>query len=171
MEELDSRHPPPGTSDSTGWSLLVISPERVPPCNAKKMSIDRDGRSELHYAPQHKPEGEQKALAQRLISEGCDVDLQDARGWSPLHFAAQEWSAPVAAILIEMGAAVDLQNENGNTAVFNAVFNSRGRGELIRILIEAGADPDIENAYGMSPRELANTIANFNVKQHIPAKE
>lgn len=134
------------------------------------MSIDRDGRSELHYAPQHKPEGEQKALAERLIAEGCDVDLQDARGWTPLHFAAQEWSAPVAAILIKKGASVNLQDENGNTPLSNAVFNSRGRGELIRILIEAGADPDIENAYGMSPRELADTIANFDVKQHIPEK-
>ncbi|MDF1739173.1 MAG: ankyrin repeat domain-containing protein [Verrucomicrobiales bacterium] len=134
------------------------------------MSLDRYGRSDLHYTPQHKPEEEQAELAERLITEGCDINHQDARGWVPLHFAAQEWSAPVASLLIQRGANVDIQDEHGNTPLSTAVFNSRGRGELIRILLDAGADPDIANNHGVSPRSLADTIANFDVKQHIPSK-
>jgi uncharacterized protein len=134
------------------------------------MSLDRYGRSELHYAPQHKPEVEQEALAERLITEGCDINQQDSQGWAPLHFAAQEWSIPVASVLIAKGALVDIKDQHGNTPLSKAVFNSQGRGDLINLLIEAGADPDVENAHGMSPRALADMIANFDVKQYIPAK-
>ena len=134
------------------------------------MSLDRYGRSELHYASQHKPEVEQAALAVRLIAEGCEINQQDSQGWTPLHFAAQEWSVPVASVLIAKGALVDLKDQHGNTPLSKAVFNSRGSGDLIKLLLDAGADPDSENAHGMSPRGLAETIANFDVKQHIPAK-
>ena len=134
------------------------------------MNLDRDGRSELHYASQLKPEREQRALGERLIAGGCDINLQDARGCTPLHFASQEWSMPVASLLVERGAVVDTPDGHGNTALSTAVFNSRGRGELIEILLAAGADPDIENNHGVSPRSLADRIANYDVKQHIPRK-
>lgn len=134
------------------------------------MNLDRYGRSELHYAPQHRPEVERAALAERLIAEGCLIDQQDRQGWAPLHFAAQEWSVPVASVLIAKGAHVDLKDQHGNTPLGKAVLNSRGRGDLIKLLIEAGADPDEENAHGISPRGLAETIANFDVKQHMQPK-
>jgi uncharacterized protein len=134
------------------------------------MSLDRYGRSELHYAPQHQPEVEQAVLAERLIAEGCEIDRQDSQGWTPLHFAAQEWSVPVASVLIAKGALVDLKDGHGNTPLWRAVFNSRGRGDLIALLLKAGADPDVANAHGVSPRALAETMANFDVKQLTPAK-
>lgn len=77
---------------------------------------------------------------------------------------------PVASVLIAKGALVDLKDGHGNTPLSKAVFNSRGRGDLIKLLLDAGADPDSENTYGMSPRGLAEMIANFDVKQHMPAK-
>jgi uncharacterized protein len=137
---------------------------------AMKTHLDRYGRSQLHYAPQHKPEVEQGALAERLIAEGCEVDQQDSQGWAPLHFAAQEWSVPVALVLIAKRAHVDIKDEHGNTPLSRAVFNSCGRGDLIKLLLDAGADPDMENDYGISPRDLAQSIANFDVAQHMPTK-
>jgi ankyrin repeat protein len=54
-------------------------------------------------------------------------------------------------------------NEHGNSALFVATFNSRGRGELIGLLRERGADPDQLNRHGQTPRGLANLIGNYDV--------
>jgi len=45
------------------------------------------------------------------------------------------------------------------------VFSSRGVGEVIKLLRAHGADPNAQNARGMSPLKLARTIANFDVRQ------
>lgn len=58
-------------------------------------------------------------------------------------------------------------DEHGNTPLFRAVFASQGRGELIALLLGAGADPDMVNQHGTSARELAERIGNFDVKQYF----
>ena len=63
------------------------------------------------------------------------------------------------------GALVDVADEHGNTPLFRAVFESKGRGEMVKLLLSRGAGPDLCNAHGVSPRIVADTIANFDVKQ------
>lgn len=99
------------------------------------------------------------------MSEGFDPNAQDGHGWTPLHFAAQEGSVDGIKALLECHAKVGLFDANGNTALFRAVFNSNGEGEIISMLLEAGSDPDQKNHHGVSPRILAETIGNYDVKQ------
>jgi len=115
----------------------------------------------LHYAALENDGPEVK----RLIEAGLAVGAPDKTGWTPLHFAAQEYSAAAAILLLEHGALVDAQDSYGNTPLSKAVFNSKGRGELIRLLRKAGADPRRENNYGVSPLSLARMIANYDVRQ------
>ena len=61
--------------------------------------------------------------------------------------------------------AIQISEMHGNTALGTAVFNSRGRGEVIAQLRAAGADPSACNNHGVSPLALARTIANYNVAQ------
>jgi ankyrin repeat protein len=56
-------------------------------------------------------------------------------------------------------------NEHGNTPLFIAAFNSRGRGEIIELLRSHGADPDLVNEHGQTPRGLAVLIDNYDVEQ------
>jgi uncharacterized protein len=100
-----------------------------------------------------------------LLEFGAQVDVQDESGNSALYYAAQGYFPELATMLISRGAAVDIQDQYGNTPLWRAVFNSAGRGELISILLKAGADRNHRNQRGKSPLELANTIANFNVTQ------
>jgi hypothetical protein len=44
-----------------------------------------------------------------------------------------------------------------------AVFESRGRGDVIELLRANGADPRKGNAHGQTPVGLARLIANFDV--------
>ena len=129
------------------------------PKRKARAGVDEYGRTPLHYAAN---EGNQ-ALCSQLLTAGADPDAQDDNGWTPLHFAAQANSATVTEALIEAGANVELQDSFGNTALFRAVFESRGDGSVIQALRAAGADANALNRAGVSPLVLARTIGNYDV--------
>lgn len=102
-----------------------------------EVSVDHEGRSPLHYAALKNDARE----VTRLIAAGNAPDSSDSQGFTPLHFAAQEYALNAAASLLDLGATVDQTNHFGNTPLFVAVFNSRGRPEMINLLRSRGADP------------------------------
>jgi ankyrin repeat protein len=61
--------------------------------------------------------------------------------------------------LLEHGADPNRTNAHGNTPLFTAVFNSRGRGDLITMLREHGAGRT-------SPTRV---IGNYDVVADLPA--
>jgi hypothetical protein len=58
-----------------------------------------------------------------------------------------------------------MEDSLGNTPLWRATFESRGRGEVIRLLRAAGADPWHANRSGVSPVALARAISNYDVAQ------
>lgn len=70
-------------------------------------------------------------------------------------------------MLLRAGALVDAADSSGNTPLWRAVFESKGRGEVIALLRRYGADPLRENAAGVSPLGLARTIGNYDVAQYF----
>jgi len=124
---------------------------------------DHDGRSPLL---QSVVDGN-VAIAVELIKNGADVNAQDKDLESPLHFAAREHQVELASLLLRHGARVDVQDSQGNTPLFRAVFSSRGRGEMIRLLLAHSADKTLKNKHGVSPEGLAETIANFEVARFL----
>lgn len=127
------------------------------------MGVYRSGRTELHYAASEND----LTKMQSLLASGAEVDLPDDDGWTPLHFASQAYSVVAAEMLLVAGATVDAKDSYGNTPLSKAVFNSRGRGELITLLRRHGADPNMQNVHGISPFALAKSISNFDVKRHF----
>jgi ankyrin repeat protein len=101
--------------------------------------------------------------AEARLAAGDDPNASDQKGFTPLHFAAQEGAVEVARLLLDHGAEVDRTNVYGNTPLFTAVFNSRGDGSLIELLRGRGADPQRENLSGQTPAGLARLIANYDV--------
>ena len=114
--------------------------------------VDRAGRTPLHYAACDAVVSE----VARLLASGADASAQDDNGWSPLHFA-----------LIGAGASIDARDSHGNTPLFGAVFSYSGDGTVIALLRAAGADPNAENASGVTPLSLARLIANTDVARHF----
>jgi len=102
-----------------------------------------------------------------LLERGANVNEVDERNWSALHFAAQNYDPLAAKILIEAGADLNSSDNYGNTIISTAVLNSAGRGEVITLLINYGADADIKNKSGISALDLAKTISNYNVLQYF----
>ena len=104
-----------------------------------------------------------------MLAKHPSLDIQDNNGWTALHFAAQSQELEVAEKLLRAGAAVDTQDAYGSTPLWRAAFESRGRGEMIKLLLANGANAVLRNHSGSSPLELANTIANFDVKKFFTA--
>ncbi|MGW7080416.1 ankyrin repeat domain-containing protein [Streptomyces sp. NPDC054866] len=127
--------------------------------------MDRDqlGRSAVHYAA---ADGDTDGL-RTLLAGGAVAEAADDAGWTPLHFASQAQSPSAVEVLLAAGAAVDAADRDGNTPLWRAVFGSKGEGTTIRLLLDAGADPDGDNVHGVSPRALAGRIANHDVTAHF----
>lgn len=124
---------------------------------------DSDGRTPLiHAVIDNKLD-----IAKLLLESGANANIQDLLGNTALHYAAQSYHVDMAILLLRYKATVDLTDNYGNTPLWRAVFYSRGRGDMIAVLLKAGADRNHQNKNGKSPLELAKNIANYNVAQYF----
>jgi Ankyrin repeats (3 copies)/Ankyrin repeats (many copies) len=91
-----------------------------------------------------------------LKSHGADVNAEWTRERSPSQTAL---GASILAgdlqstqLLIEYGANVNLVPRRGDLPLIQTVFARKNNVELAQLLLRQGADPDIKNADGVSPR-------------------
>jgi len=102
-----------------------------------------------------------------LIRRGSNVNAQDGNLETPLHFAAREYRCEAAQLLINSGANTSAQDVHGNTPLWRAIFESGGRGDMIKLLVSAGSDKTRENKRGVSPEGLAKSIGNFDASAFL----
>jgi uncharacterized protein len=124
-------------------------------------SVGSQGRTLLMIAIINKRDH----LIDLLLKNGADANIQDRNGFSALHFTAQNFRIEAAEILLKGGAKVNPTDNFGATPLGRATSGSAGRGELIKLFLKYGADPSIKNKSGISAIDIANTTANFDLKQ------
>src|SRR5688572_20404017 len=89
------------------------------------------------------------------IAAGSNLNEKDPFGGSsPLISAALFGKTEEAKLLIEAGADIDFQNNDGSTALLTAAFF--GRPEIVKLLLEKGADKTIKNKYNATAFESAS---------------
>lgn len=103
----------------------------------------------------------------QIISVGCDLDIKDQNGFSALHYASQNQLIEIVKTLLDNGAMVDIKDSDGNTPLCKAIYYSEGKGEVIKELLSHGANKNQKNNHGVSPLDLANMIANYDVKKFL----
>jgi uncharacterized protein len=92
-----------------------------------------------------------EALKQH-IAAGSNINEKDPFGGSsPLISAAVFGKTEAARILLDAGADVNFQNNDGSTALHTAAFFCRP--EIVKMLLDKGADKTIKNKYGATAYE------------------
>ncbi|XP_030345975.1 ankyrin repeat and SOCS box protein 3 [Strigops habroptila] len=100
-------------------------------------------------------EGNVKVL-RKLIKQGYSIDVPDNRGWVPIHEAAARDSSECLRLLVRAAPSDDYVNSKtfeGMSALHLAA--RRGSLESIRVLLEAGADPNDITTERTTPLFLA----------------
>ncbi|HEY0744894.1 MAG TPA: ankyrin repeat domain-containing protein [Chryseosolibacter sp.] len=86
------------------------------------------------------------------IAAGSNINEKDPFGGSsPLISAAVFGKTEAAKILIDSGADINFQNNDGSTALHTAAFFCRP--EIVKMLLDKGADKSIKNKFGASAYE------------------
>ncbi|WP_312697560.1 ankyrin repeat domain-containing protein [Sphingobacterium mizutaii] len=92
-------------------------------------------------------------LADWAINRKANVNHQDKKGLSALHIAVERNQFQLVSFMLRKGVDVDLQDHFGNTALWRAMMDNVDV-NIIYILFQYQADPDLKNNYGISARDL-----------------
>lgn len=97
-------------------------------------------------------------IAADLIKRGIDLNFQDGKAMTVLHYCANYGALSTALLLIQYGANIDIIDNFGNQPLWYAVFKAQGKYDLVKLLVENGADCGHKNNAGRSPLDFAKQI-------------
>lgn len=127
-----------------------------------KSSIDirnNKGESLLHQAVK---KGDLDRV-KKLIEDGHSVNTVDHNSWTPLHEACTSGNLSLVEVLISNKANVNVQGgEQRLTVLHEALIDENPNENLIKLLLENGADPNSKNQNGQTAFDLA--VASKNEK-------
>ena len=81
-----------------------------------------------------------------LLEAGADLEQAGRDGLYPLHNAVTMGHKDIVALLIKKGAVVDAKESKGRTPLVSFATTNGSDIEIARMLLAAGADPEIESA-------------------------
>ncbi|MCE2460530.1 MAG: ankyrin repeat domain-containing protein [Pseudomonadales bacterium] len=102
-----------------------------------------------------------------LIEAGADVNVRNYKGQSALHCAAKAGFVDIVALLLEHGAQVNARDGQGETplgaALRSTVKDKAKLLDVVRLVVNAGADSDCADHKGRSPRDIAGAKRDARV--------
>lgn len=102
----------------------------------------------------------------RLLDQGANANITDPfRTNSALGIAAMNGHTEIAKLLIDKGADVNFQANNGNTALMLAA--QAGHADIAKLLIEKGANVNAKTMWGQTALSLAQAYRHTDVAEMI----
>jgi ankyrin repeat protein len=158
-----------------GQSLLHYACERGDPAivefllqsGADPNLKDNHGKTPIYSLLSNNANEQRLQCLDLLLNAGADLHSQDDQSEDPLFRAAQMHSPEYVSQLIAAGAPLTQKEAKaGWTPLHYACADDEkkhGVLSVIRMLLEAGADPTVKDVYGRTPLDLALTNGNREV--------
>ncbi|KAH8919838.1 hypothetical protein BT69DRAFT_1352642 [Atractiella rhizophila] len=142
-----------GRLDVARWLLEIGHEDR-------EISRDFENNTILHIAAAH----DQLDIIELYVSFFPYVlDWSNSRGFTPLHVACQKGKTECAAILLDLGADIDLPDSKGNTPLHHA--SMWGHLPIVKLLIERGCSFASKNNDHFTASEYAYSFEVMNKLQ------
>jgi cytohesin len=136
---------------------------------------DKDGDTALHQACRKS----YRDVAEFLLNCGIHVETKGKWDMPPLHSTASSLTGeprPVVNLLLQRGANINSRGFQGHTALHEAAYYNRP--EMVDLLLSNGADPNLKDATGKTPMDLANLagrderaqVINLLIKHGVPGQ-
>ncbi|KAL7750935.1 hypothetical protein RI367_003514 [Sorochytrium milnesiophthora] len=117
--------------------------------------VDKAGETPLWKACYHG----HVEVVKPLTAAGANPNYQDKQGWTPTHTAAaRAHTAVVSWLLGHTYADVNIKNAFGSTPLMVAA--AKGAVDIVRQLLDRGADPLIRNSLGECAYDIAAACSN-----------
>ena len=116
-------------------------------------------------------EAKDLAALERGLAAG-HRDLQDEYGMTALHLAvAHDWREGVERLLAAKADTELRHHRTGATALYTAAQQTRNAA-IAALLLDAGANPDAENYWGVTPRKWSvnNALEGFSNREGKPSR-
>ena len=119
--------------------------------------MDEFGRTDIFYSIS---KGDKEKFLQEL-GEINDIDIVDSNGMNLLFFACCHNQVVIAEKLIDNGIKIDSPDKFGNTPLWRATFECKGKNyDLVELLVKNGANINSTNNARKSPIMFAETIGD-----------
>ncbi|KAL4172370.1 hypothetical protein KRP22_007534 [Phytophthora ramorum] len=123
---------------------------------ANANDVAQDGSSPLHAAC----ENNRARAAKILLKYNARVEVAALNGCTPLHAAAKHGHSEIVAILLSARAKYDFPiRDSTTTALLLACM--AGHSNVVEQLLDAGADPQVEDADGNTPLHFTSRDGNY----------
>lgn len=109
-------------------------------------------------------------LLRELLEYGADTEIAESIfGHTPLHTAAKNRRADLAALLLDGGADPNSRTHQGETPLHWAA--GEGALTLVRLLLKRGADPNARDLWGKTPLDFAKKESVRKVLEPVTSKQ
>ncbi|MHB1142055.1 MAG: ankyrin repeat domain-containing protein [Sulfuricaulis sp.] len=120
--------------------------------------------SDGHITALHRAvEQNQLEVIQLLIERGADINAETSYGITPLVLAATTGRESAVRLLHAHGASLDHKTQSGNTALNLIAHSVSIRPDIVRLLMDLGANPNIPDDSGRTPLHWAAQDANVEM--------
>ncbi|XP_029656960.1 poly [ADP-ribose] polymerase tankyrase-2-like [Octopus sinensis] len=145
------------------YQNCVISLENYLNRHSSTVDIkDEEGKSPLHIATTYS----RVTSTTLLLKAGANPNARRTNGLTPLHDAVERGCAQIVELFIDCeNCDLDIKNGNGDTALIRAAYYDYA--DIVKMLIDAGADAEIRNNCGQTALLVSLWEGSINTAEFL----
>ena len=102
-------------------------------------------------------------IATNLINRNININQQDYKGETPLHYCAAYFNLEIAELLLQKKAQINIIDKYGNNPLWVAVFNAHGDYRMVKLFLKYNANIQNKNRANRSPLDFAKQINDLDL--------